>query len=348
MAAVTAGVVMWAAQGCVQELQGGPEGPSTTAPSSDPGEDPGSPGGSASPSRAPSGEPDGPGGSGGGDGGSDGNGGGNGSGQGGGKGGDSGAGSGGGGRVDGDPDTEIDVPGSEPGKPADLVAVIEKAVLTRATANFDATASLNGMRRAEASGGYAFRSEERVDFAVDLDMRARGGGDYSARAVAEDSAFYLKPPTTEDMPKGKSWVRRSRADFEDPPEPRALYAEVIRAVSGIRDWSMIAGASDLVPAGPRTVEGVRGRGYRAEFPVVEGMGHVSGKGGAWRVLQDLYAQGVRDIAFTVWVDDDYLPVAVLVQMDTDEGPGHVDLRFSDWGDDITLPVPAKRDVWRRS
>ncbi|WP_144390140.1 hypothetical protein [Marinactinospora thermotolerans] len=250
--------------------------------------------------------------------------------------------------VEGDPDTPMPVPGSSPEAPADLVDAIEQAALTRVTTRFEATATLNGIPRARASGGYAFHEKDRVDFTADLEMSSREGDDYSARSVAVGEDFYLRPPSTEGMPEGTSWVLRSREDFEDPPEPRALYAETIRAISGIRDWSMIAAASDLVPAGARTVDGVRGSGHHATFDVLDGMANVSGKGGAWRVLQDLHAQGVEEISFTVWVDDEYLPLAVLVHMDTEEGPGHVDLTFTDWGTTIEFPLPPRAEVWQRS
>ncbi|WP_133743148.1 hypothetical protein [Actinorugispora endophytica] len=252
------------------------------------------------------------------------------------------------GPVEGDPDTPVQTPEATPEDPADLVAAIERAVLTRRTARYTATASLSGIRRAEATGGYAFHSEDSVDFTADLDMRSRDGDDYSARAVAVGDRFYLEPPTTEGMPDGTTWIGRSREDFEDPPEPRALYAETIRAISGIRDWSMIAGSTDLVPAGGRSVDGVRGRGYRATFTVLDGMQNVSGKGGAWRVLQDLYAQGVRDIDFTVWVDDEYLPLAAVVELEGDGRHGHIDLVFSDWGSTVDFPVPPSSEVWNRS
>lgn len=236
MAAVAVGFVMWSAQGCVEERGGdGSASPPTDAPTSGKTPKPSDDADRGSP------VPPSPGGTG-----------------------SDGGGSGSGGGVEGDPDADIPDPGGAPETPEDLVAAVEKAVLARKTARFEATASLNGLRRAEADGGYVFRSEERVDFRVDLDMRSRSGGDYSARAVAEGEDFYLKPPSTDGMPDGKSWVGRSRADFEDPPEPRALYSEAIRSISGIRDWSMIAGAGDLVPAGPRTVDGMRGSGYRAD------------------------------------------------------------------------------------
>ncbi|MDA0562916.1 hypothetical protein LG943_00980 [Streptomonospora sp. S1-112] len=248
----------------------------------------------------------------------------------------------------GDPDTPIPTPEATPEDPQALVDAVEEAVLTRGTARYTATASLGGVRRAGAEGGYAFHSAEDFDFTARLDMTSRDGDDYSARAVAVGDAFFLRPPTTEGMPEGTTWIRRSRADFEDPPEPRALYSEAIRAIAGIRDWSMIAGAGDLVPAGGRTVDGVRTSGYRATFAVVDGMAHVGGTGGAWRVLQDLYAQGVREISFTVWIDDHYLPRAVLADMDTDDGPGHVEMEFSDWGAEVDLTAPSGDEVWRRS
>ncbi|MBV2362669.1 hypothetical protein ACFPZ0_08985 [Streptomonospora nanhaiensis] len=248
----------------------------------------------------------------------------------------------------GDPDTPVPTPEATPEDPEALVAAIEEAVLTRGTARYSATASLGGVRRAAAEGGYAFHSAESIDFTARLDMTSREGDDYSARAVAVGDAFFLRPPTTEGMPEGTTWIRRSRADFEDPPEPRALYSEAIRAIAGIRDWSMIAGAGDLVPAGGRTVDGVRTSGYRATFAVVDGMAHVGGTGGAWRVLQDLYAQGVREISFTVWVDDHYLPRVVLADMDTDDGPGHVEMTFRDWGAEVDLTAPSGDAVWERS
>ncbi|GAB3457178.1 hypothetical protein GCM10027570_39480 [Streptomonospora sediminis] len=248
----------------------------------------------------------------------------------------------------GRPDTPIPTPESVPEDPADLVAAIEEAVLTRGTAHYSATASLNGLRRARAEGGYAFHGPDDIDFTARLDMTSREGDDYGARAVAAGGSVYLKPPTTEGMPAGTTWVRRSRADFEDPPRPRALYSEAIRSIAGIRDWSMIAGAADLVPAGGRTVGGVRTTGYRATFAVPEGMRHVGGTGGAWRVLQDLYAQGVAEISFTVWVDDHYLPRVILADMDSAEGPAHVEMEFDDWGSRVDLSAPPGDTVWRRS
>ncbi|GLU47621.1 hypothetical protein [Nocardiopsis ansamitocini] len=252
------------------------------------------------------------------------------------------------GPVEGDPDTPIPAPDAPPETPGDLVSAIQRAVLTRETVRYQATASLGGIRRAEASGGYVFHAKDSIDFTADLDMRSRSGDDYAAQAVAVGDRFFLKPPTTDGLPSGAEWVGRSRADFEDPPEPRALYSEAIRAISGIRDWSMIAASSELLPSGRRTVNGVTGRGHRATFSVVDGMNNVSGTGGAWRVLQDLSAQGVRQITFTLWVDDDYLPVAVIVQMKSEDGPAHVDLTFTDWGDTLEFPVPDPGEVWNRS
>lgn len=253
-----------------------------------------------------------------------------------------------GGEVEGAPDAPLPGPESEPEAPAELVAAIEEAVLTRGTASYEATAMLAGIRRANATGVYAFHGPDRIDFTADLEMSDRSGRDRSAEAVALGGEFYLRPPTQEGMPEDTEWVKRSRADFEDPPEPRALYAEAIRSLAGMRDWSMIAGAGELLPAGSRTVNGERARGYRATVAVLDAMEEVGGSGGAWRVLQDLYAQGVAEVTFTVWVGPDYLPQAIVVQMDSDEGRATADLTFSDWGGTVEFEPPPGDLVWERS
>ncbi|PRX95791.1 hypothetical protein CLV72_109405 [Allonocardiopsis opalescens] len=224
---------------------------------------------------------------------------------------------------------------------------MESAAVARGSARFDMSGSLGGAGLASVTGGYVFHSAEEIDFTTTVEFRD-GGTTRTARAVGLGNAVYLRPPTRDGMPPGTEWIRRARSDWEDPPEVTPVYNEAIRSINGIRDWSMIAAAAELVPVGTRTVDGERTTGYRARFEVLAAMRTEGVVGASFRVLQDLYAQGARTVGFIVWVDGGYLPRSVLVSVPTDEGRLMAELNFHGWGEPVAPEAPPDELVWRRS
>lgn len=221
-------------------------------------------------------------------------------------------------------------------------------MLAKGTAAYDITGrnGENGPTFAEVSGEYRFASRKRIDFDAFLSLRDREGEVKKSEGIGVGSAFFLRPPPGSGLPRGKHWLKRDREDFEDPPVYRPLYNEAIRSVNGIQDWSMLAGAARMKPIGRRTFGAVETTGYQARIGVLDALGKVTR--GSRRVLSDLYAQGARSIGFTVWVDKDYLPRAVLVNIELKNRLLLLDVRYSDWGKQVSIAEPPAGQVWNRS
>ncbi|MQA97615.1 MAG: hypothetical protein GEV11_24430 [Streptosporangiales bacterium] len=240
-------------------------------------------------------------------------------------------------------------PTVRPTRPPQLVDAIEAAVLAKRTVAYEITGRNggdNGPTFAEVSGEYRFNSRNSVDFDAFLSLEDREGETKKSEGIGVGSAFFLKPPPDSGLPRGKSWIRRDRDDWEDPQVYRPLYNEAIRSVDGIQDWSMLAGAAKLKPIGRRTIGDVETTGHQARINILDAMPKVDD--GSRRVLSDLYAQGARSIGFTVWVDKDYLPRAVLVNIELKSRLMLLDVRYRGWGKQVTIAEPPAAQVWRRS
>lgn len=237
-----------------------------------------------------------------------------------------------------------------PTRPPQLVQAIEAAVLAKRTVAYDITGrnGENGPTFAEVSGEYRFNSRRSIDFDAFLSLRDREGTVKKSEGIALGSDFFLRPPRDAGakLPSGKNWIKRDRDDWEDPPVYRPLYNEAIRSVDGIQDWSMLAGASTMKAIGKRTIGDVETTGYQARIQILDAIRKVDD--GSRRVLSDLYAQGARSIGFTVWVDKDDLPRAVLVNIQLKNRLMLLDVRYRDWGKQVSIGAPPAGQVWSRS
>jgi hypothetical protein len=169
-----------------------------------------------------------------------------------------------------------------------------------------------------------------------MSMTMEGAGQ-EMEMLLVDGVMYMKADRISKDPS-KPWVS---IDLTDPSNPfGSMYKQLMANADPSQLAKSFEALTEVKKVGEEDVDGVEATHYTVTVDVkeaVKAMGLTDSLGpDAESMLQSL----PKSTAYEVWVTDDALPARMSMNMmGTD-----MDLRFSDWGEDVSVEAPPSGEV----
>jgi hypothetical protein len=236
-----------------------------------------------------------------------------------------------------------------PASPGPLVDVITRQVRAAGTVRAEhASTATEGSKRLEETISAQLRTGVRPPSAQMTIVDRDPADPSTTEAVVLGGVVYTRVDGEEQAP-GKPWVRLSRQDASDPelaPFAKLLAGMVDEIEKSLAQLSTDTGLA-LVrsgtfsgPPATETLDGLRVRRYPGATPA-------SKLSGTDTAFQALSKAGLKQITWTLWVDDKGLPRKFQAQY---AGPkqlrGTQTVTYSRWGEPVLIQAPPENKVHR--
>jgi hypothetical protein len=205
----------------------------------------------------------------------------------------------------------------------------------------DVTAQLSSKTSAQVSfelGGMTGRGEYRTtpDLAADFSMTDASG---SSRFIVVDKAIYLQLPdkARADLGATKPWVR-----FTPGRRGVSALAELMTQQADVgRQIAKMKAAGTITAATTETLDGRRTTHYSIDVDTTR-LADSEQDPILKASLLELREMGTNTLPYHLWLDDSNLPAQIT--MDTGDPAGKVTLRYTHWGDPVTVTAPPPNQV----
>lgn len=217
-----------------------------------------------------------------------------------------------------------------------------EAVAARMVSEGTATFTFSGIGGGETISGRGAMRFAAGAFDADVALTMPDTGE--VRAVLLPSESYVALPAAKGLPRGKPWLKV-------PAAPRSELGKAMRPVvdqmRGSFDPSqglgLIAAARKVEEAGPATVEGVPTTRYHARIDLRRATRIADPS--VREQYQSMLDAGVRTLEFDLWVDTSGLPRRFSTDIPTTAGLFSVTGIYRDWGEQVSIQRPARKQVY---
>lgn len=229
----------------------------------------------------------------------------------------------------------------------ELFEAITNAQLEAETANFDMSMTVSGsgaeQNLVDASGAIRATSATSGDVTMDMSVPDPTVGTVDMTMTIIDNVIYTDMFQSVGAQMPTPWV--SIDPTNDDPASQ-LFAGALGDQQAMADArAMLTENADLVEVeeGEQgTVDGVEATEYLMTVSIddlLEIGAFPEGQLGA-----DASELPIDEITYSFWVDDEYLPVSIGFDMEIEGVTLTMEMRFSDWGEPVTIEAPPASDV----
>lgn len=241
--------------------------------------------------------------------------------------------------------TDTNTGGNAPAAAAN-VADLAKAIGDQASEKTSAHMKISGDVAGEQLTGEGDVSFAAANSAISMDMETPEG---SISMVLVDNIFYIKMPAGQELEPGKPWFKidpnsdNPLADaFGSVTEELSKSADPRVALEEFKDTGEITDTKE------EDLDGVATTHYTITVDVQK-LADAQDDPTQKQAMQQVIEAGLKDFPVEVWVNEDDLPVRVVVDMPTPDGKGgttatKMQVDYSNWGEPVDIAAPPADQV----
>ena len=233
-----------------------------------------------------------------------------------------------------------EVAGEVDAQARELYAQAQEAMREAGSGSFSVDSDIAG-ETVTATGDFRY-----TDQGTDLRMQATlPGGGGTMEAILTSEAMYLQVPGV-PLPQGREWLV-VEADSEGPlaDQLAPVFEQLRSSASPEAALPPLEGLRQFEEAGMEQIDGVQTTRYDAVVDVAAAAEALGAENASQaQAFQDLLDQGVEEVPYSLWVDEENLVRQYTSTLPTETGEVMTTGSYSDWGQPVDLEVPASAET----
>jgi hypothetical protein len=169
---------------------------------------------------------------------------------------------------------------------------------------------------------------------------AEAGGEVTLRLI--DKIMYMKMPAP--MQPGKPWLK---LDLSDPNNPLAAgLGGALDSAKGSdprETLKQLAEAGEIKSVKDDEIDGKATKHYTLVVDVTK-MAKDNGLGVDETTIKEMGKTGMKELPVEVWIDEDSLPVRLVMDIPAGKESGKIQTDYSDWGKAVKVEAPPAAEV----